>query len=81
MMYFGSNTKERGFVMGLSCLYGTKKKLFLFNSFPIFSAEPANPSFVETAITKGFPFLRCDLIAIVADVSVIPTATFAIVFP
>lgn len=55
IIYLGSKTKERGFVIGLSCLYGTKKKLFLFNNLPIFSAEPDSPSLVETAITTGFP--------------------------
>lgn len=54
-MYCESNTKERGLVIGLSCRKGTKKKLFLFNSFPIFSAEPDKPSFVDIAITTGFP--------------------------
>lgn len=55
IIYSGSNTKERGFVIGLSCRNGTKKKLFLFNNFPIFSAEPDNPSFVDIATTTGFP--------------------------
>ena len=57
-IYFGSKTSERGFVIGLSCLNGTKKKLFLFNSFPIFSAEPDNPSLVEIATTTGFPITQ-----------------------
>ena len=58
IIYFGSNTNERGLVIGLSCLNGTKKKCFLFNNFPIFSAAPDNPSLVEIAITNGFPISK-----------------------
>ncbi len=39
------------------------------------------PSFVDMAIIKGRPFLRCAFAAIVTDVSHIPQASFAAVFP
>lgn len=58
IIYLGSNTNERGLVIGLSCLNGTKKKCFLFNNFPIFSAALDNPSLVEIAITNGFPISK-----------------------
>ena len=47
----------------------------------MFSADPANPSFVDIAITTGLLFLKWDFAAIVAGVSIIPFANFAIVFP
>ena len=57
-IYFGSNTIDRGFVIGLSCLNGTKYMCFLLNSFPMFSALPDKPSFVDIPITNGFSFLK-----------------------
>ena len=36
---------------------------------------------VETAITRGFSFLKWDFAAIVTGVSIISFASFAIVFP
>ncbi len=41
IIYFGSNESDLGFVIGLSCLNGTKNMFFLFNNFPIFSAFPS----------------------------------------
>ena len=47
----------------------------------MFSALPDSASFVDIAITTGFPFLKWDLTAIVAALSIIELASFAIVFP
>lgn len=80
-MYFGSNTNECGFVIGLSCLNGIKYIFFLFISFPMFSKLVDNPSFVAIPIINGFSFLKCDFAAVSTGVSVIPFASFPIVFP
>ena len=47
----------------------------------MFLALPLNASLVEMAIIKGFSFLKWDFAAMVTGVSVIPFASFAIVFP
>ena len=47
----------------------------------MFSAFPLRPLLVDGAITSGKSFLKCDLAAIVAGVSIISQASFDIVFP
>ena len=72
---------ERGLVIGLSCLKGTKKNSYLFNNLPIFSALPDKASLVEIPKTTGFWFLRCAFTAISTGVSLMPFASLASVFP
>lgn len=57
-MYCGSKDSDVDFVIGLSCLNGMKKTLFVFNSLPIFSAFPDNPSAVDIPITRFLLFLK-----------------------
>ena len=47
----------------------------------MFLSEPDSPSFVENATTTGLLFRRCAFAAIVTEESLIPCASFAIVFP
>ena len=54
---------------------------FIFISIPIFLKPAPSASFVEIAITSGFPFLICAFVAISTGVSVMPLHSFAAVLP
>ena len=47
----------------------------------MFSPAPESPLLVDIAITTGFSFLKCDFTAIVAELSMISFASFAMVLP
>ena len=76
-----SACREFGFFTGSSWRKGTKYTFLRFKSRAMFSAEPESPSFVDMAIIRGLPFLRCAFAAMVTALSVTPWASFARVLP
>ena len=69
------------FEIGSSCLKGVKYIFLVFNSCPIFFADPPRASFVAIDKMTGRLFLRWAFTAIVTDESVIPFASLPSVLP
>lgn len=76
-----SDTKECGFFATSSCLIGTKNTFFLSSKMLMFCKLADKASFEHNAITVGLSERKWAFVAIVTDVSVIPLAIFASVFP
>ena len=47
----------------------------------MFSPAPESPLLVDIAITTGLSLLKCDLTAIVAELSIMSFASYAMVLP